>query len=193
MTNTIYRLLGIPYRSQEAQDAKRYGNDCGIACVAMIHEYRYPAITRISIDALAAMRPPAPFSKPHDLVVLGRQVGLNLVSTDASLKRFLGIQDIIREIDGGNPCILLVCYQQIPDRLNKKYRGGHYILAVGFDQKNEQLIVHDPDWYGQDTELGANRRYSFDVIRSAMSGCRVGDTTYFSIAQQGVIDRTGQG
>lgn len=175
-------LLDVPYRSQEAQDAKKYGNDCGLACVAMIKQYRTGI--NMSIDQLAAIRPPAPFSKTTDLVAVGRKIGLRMETTDGSIGRVLSIGRIKAEIQLGNPCILLVCYERIPDRLNRKYRGGHYILAVGFD--DEQIIVHDPDWWGPLENEGAFRRYHESVITDAMRGC----PGYFSISQQGVFDWT---
>lgn len=53
---------------------------------------------------------------------------------DYSLKHDSSIEDIISSIDNENLAILLI----------QEWKSGHYVVATGYDDKNEKIFYYDP-------------------------------------------------
>jgi len=140
-------MLNIPYRSQEAPDARRYRNDCGPACVGMLLDWQAQVkgltTPRIATDQLSSETSLASSDsglRTAQLVTLALAHGLklNLVTT-------ANIQNIVDEINAGRPVLCLISYGPLTGRENQFDSGGHFLLAVGYDGNN--IYVNDPDWY----------------------------------------------
>jgi hypothetical protein len=75
------------------------------------------------------------------------------------------------KIAAGNPVIVLVHYGDIP-RWNDSFTGGHFMVVKGFTA-DENVIVHDPDYWGEANNTtcyrcqGANRVLPIWVFETA--------------------------
>lgn len=147
-------MLNVPYHSQEDPDARWAAGDCGPACVRMLIGWNalrqgQPNLP-LSVDEVSQWTGmgPARFSFPAQLVRVAGRYGLKLVeSRDATLKR------VLAEVGAGRPVISLVRYGSISNRQNLGFRGGHFIVVVGYD--DQYIYANDSDWWGDLRAQGA--------------------------------------
>jgi hypothetical protein len=140
-------LIAVPYRTQEGPDARRYRNDCGPACVAMLLDWQHkvkglPPV-QITIDQLSSETPLASHDTgltSQQLVRLAAAHGLTLqLHNDATLP------NILAEVAAGRPVLSLIAYAPLLDRENKADTGGHFLVVTGYD--GSSVYVNDPDWW----------------------------------------------
>jgi len=150
----------VPYRSQWDSDAKQFNSDCGPACIAMLLSHR--GIHR-SVDYLSAacgLGESKRYTTAPDLAFVS-----GLCGSELSVKAGLSAHEWVAE----SPAIALVHYGTLPDRLDKNYTGGHWVVVVGGDDKFVEL--HDPDWWGERRDEGTGRRVSIEVFDNALRDC----------------------
>lgn len=189
-------LSDAPYFSQEDSfergdptDADGYGGDCGPATFANALALRRQqaglvpvlpmTINDLSRDVLTSF---SDFSITADLWNLGRRYGLDLQFTSST--RNLTLPVLREEIDGGNPVICLILYQHLKLRMNQAFTGGHFVLAVGYDDAH--ILIHDPDWWGSRRGQGAFWPVPNNEFDLALNP---GENDYFSVMRQGLFVR----
>lgn len=166
------KLLPVPYYSQEASDARAYANDCGPACVHMLLDWQ---AAKVNLPQLIVTTN----QLSSETTLNGNDVGLGnaaLVTLAAkhslALKVASGVNQafIQDQIDAGLPVICLISYAPIQDRENQADRGGHFVVAVGYDVNN--IYINDPDWWasGRYTpEMGHNFRVPWEQFNAALA------------------------
>ncbi len=155
-------VLQVPWVSQLGPGAGYAPGDCGPACCAMwLHYY---GLTNLTVDDCSKRINLAPgyrYTMPAHLMNIMRAYGYETIWRDG-----LALSHLIKEIEDGDPCILLVEYDQLPTafRYDKGYQYGHWILIVGYD-KAGGIIYHDP--YFPSTAGGAFIRILDDALLHA--------------------------
>lgn len=146
--------LDIGYRSQLTN---RISNDCGAAVVAALGDTSIEA----ALDGSGQER-----GKPLHFKHMYQ--ALRSLSISYDYHRMWSIYDIVEAIRAGKPSILLVGYRHVSleMRHDKQFDGSHFVVAVGYDEENKLIFVHDPLWPG---EAGAYRPWPEDVVIKAMS------------------------
>lgn len=185
------KVLDVPYYSQEDPGARWGNNDCGIACVYMVIQYHYTVVlgqnpASTGIDALARRILPSPtaFAKTIHLVNAGALYKVDLDSTDYRFTdQRLTVPRMIEEINAGRPSISLIGYGDVPHRQNQKYRGGHYVTVVGYDDEAQMIVVNDPDFFGDRRIEGWRFKIPYDVMDKAIAP----HPPWFSFGSQGVF------
>jgi hypothetical protein len=154
-------LLEVPYHSQEDGNARWASADGGPICVRMLIGWNAlrlkqpdPRLTMDEINKAAAIGQTR-FSTPLQLVAVADQYGLKLEHRqDATLTK------ILAELDAGRPLISLLRYGNLTGRQNLRFRGGHYVVVIGYNDR--EIILNDPDWCGERRSEGAG----FRVLRA---------------------------
>lgn len=77
--------------------------------------------------------------------------------------------DLTAELAQKHPVLLLVRYRALPDHVQSKYWGDHYIVALGFDRQGN-MIYSDPAIHGD----GSNRTLSPTELANAWGRTSVG-------------------
>ena len=140
-------MIDVPYRSQESQDARRYRNDCGPACVAMLIDWQRKVKglppQPISINQLASETSLATRDTglpTSALVPLAAKHGVTLrLSNNAT------VQNQLAEVAAGRPVLAMIAYGPLTGRENKADTGLHFVIVTGYDANN--VYVNDPDWW----------------------------------------------
>lgn len=179
-------LIDVPYYSQEDKEAQWAGNDCGIACVYMLVAFHRQEPPDFTIDWLAKKVLPRPsaFAYTSHLVRAGALAGVEMMSSDFRDPALqLNPSNIKNEIDKGRPVIQLIGYGHLTQRLNQKFKGGHYVVVVGYNEFG--YFINDPDWYGPRRLEGK----SWFVPRIEFEQAILAQPGWFSIPYQGVFYR----
>ena len=156
------RMVDVPYISQWDAIAQKFKSDCGPACVAMLLAAKG---VWVSVDDLAVecgMGPGKPYTLARDLAKCASKHGLKLEPVSGWT---------ISQFAEHVPCIALVHYGSIPDRLDRNYTAGHWVVIVGISEVD--VIFHDPDYHDASRDRGANRRIPRSVFEQAMQDCRL--------------------
>ena len=141
--------LLVPWASQLGPSADYAPGDCGPACTTMwLHHLGHTDLTVNDCSQETGLAPGYNYTMPAHLMNIMRHWGYETFWRDG-----LVLDDIVAEIDRGNPLILLVEYDQLPRtlRYDLSYQYGHWILVVGYTRTH--TIYHDP--YFPSTALGA--------------------------------------
>jgi LysM repeat protein len=158
-------LLDVPYHSQEDADAKWAAADCGPACVRMLIGWNAlrqgQPDPNLSIDEVAKATGMGRnrFSFPRQLVAVGEKYGLKL-----EYRRDAKLAAVLAELDAGRPVISLIRYANLKGRQNQRFRGGHFVVVAGYNDR--EIVLNDPDWWGNNRNGGAG----FRVPRAEFEG-----------------------
>jgi hypothetical protein len=156
----------IGYRSQWDDDAKKFSSDCGPACVAMLLAARSIQVRIDDLSLECGMGVDKKYTTALDLARGAAKHGIKLEPVSGwTIKTFA--EHV--------PCIALVHYGSIPDRLDQKYTGGHWLVIVLVT--SESVIVHDPDYWGSERDQGAGRIIPLSIFEQAMLDCRLDKNT----------------
>lgn len=155
------QMLNIPFVSRYTAEGARL--DCGACCVAMLLEaMAQPA----SPSELAAGKYGCQLS-PTALVRGAQAGGLTMFKDKDRM-----FDDLRRLIDDGQPPIVLLKYGAIPDRLERRCTGRHYVVVVGYDDAAGHVFINDPHYLeaGEDGAGGYRRAYSYETFLEAWAG-----------------------
>lgn len=150
----------VPYHSQWEKDALRFSGDCGPACLAMLIEWRTGELA--SVDQLSvecSMTPSRNTTTAADLLRVSHAHGLTLIQRSVA-----GVDAITF------PSIVLVHYGDL-QRMDVAYTGGHWVVLLSVE--NGKVFYHDPDWWGNQIDQGANRQTTIRVFDQAMYNCKI--------------------
>ena len=158
-------LIDVPYRSQWANGAKKYVNDCGPDCVGMLLDKYLPG-NGISTDQLASETSLAQRDTglpTADLVNLATRHGLKLI-----LRNDATWNQVKAQLDAGLPVIALIVYGPLLQRWDQHdVTGLHFVLVVGYSAKS--VWLSDPDWLDSS---GHNWRVPLDQWNKAVAQCQ---------------------
>lgn len=156
----------IPYKSQEDSDARMYPGDCGAACVAMILAGFGKNVSTNSLFQSTGVAPNEYLSRSN-LITAAQPHGI-------TLQRFngWGFNNIIQSIDTGHPLIALVNYGAWSDPnsgvpTQSSFKGPHFVVVLGYDNNN--VIIHDPLYWGSRRNEGDKKIMSFPQLNLAWS------------------------
>ncbi len=167
-------ILDIPYHSQEDFDAKRFGNDCGAACAAMILEWGGKG--RQSVNDLAALTPLTVKDDGLMPTVVARLLTTHGMPAEYRYSQTADM--ILADIEKRQkPVIALIRYGDIAERQNKgDVEGGHYVLVVGSDEQN--VYLNDPDFWGAQLSKGKGLAVSRQEFKNAVAKAHVSAPGY---------------
>ena len=153
-------MPAVPYRSQWDADAAYIRSDCGPATVAMLLDFRGKHVAIDDISKACGLGPSKSYSTAVNLTVAAEKFGLALTPVSGwALEQFAA----------RCPCIVLIHYGTITDRLDQKFDDGHWVVLLGVH--DNQAIYHDPDWWPPRRNEGAARRIDTVHFAFAMHEC----------------------
>lgn len=182
------KILNVPYKSQlDPADANLAYADCGPCCLAMILAGVGKTVSTNAVARAAGMVQGDKTGRLlSQLVSAAQRFGLAMASRQASL------DDLKRLIDSGQPPVALVKYENLPERYDSHYKGGHYVLVVGYDEQN--ILINDP-YYPAGSTAGYQKAYPYQGWLAAWKADGATDQTYqcklVYPTQQGLIGGTG--
>ncbi len=146
-------LENVPWFSQLGARAVYGVGDCGPACLASLLNWRGIAVDVDTVSRATGKPQGFTLTGAIDLMDTSKKLGLPLY-----WRAGLVVDDLTREIDRGNPCIVLVYYPNLPEKLDLTYQECHWIVIKGYDRESGELIYHDP--YYRTAVSGADKRIS---------------------------------
>jgi hypothetical protein len=161
--STLTADLPVPYRSQHDDDSGTYKSvNCGPASLAMVLEYYG------TYDTIANIRS---HCKSGGGAVSYSEMIQGTAYYGFDSNQFTGwqISDLRNQIDNGRPVIVVVHYGDLP-RLDT-YTGAHWMVVKGFSTDGNSIILHDPDYWDEYRDQGANRVFSIDTFDTAWNDC----------------------
>lgn len=162
------KILNVPYKSQNDADANLKHTDCGPCCIAMILGAMGQTVTTNAVTAASGMQGDNGLMQSQ-VVNAAKAFGLNM---DWQAGYTL---DILKTfIDNGQPPIALIKYGNIPDRVDRNFAGGHYVVVVGYDDATHRVFINDPDYY-PGTNGGFQKAYDYETWKSAWGGFAAGE------------------
>jgi ABC-type bacteriocin/lantibiotic exporter with double-glycine peptidase domain len=153
-------LLNVPYGSQWATTAQRSVGDCGIACLSMVAASRGIDFTVDEILTLAELPGGRSTYSMWELKKAAQAIGVTL-----TIKVPAYWADIKSEIKAGKPVIVLHRYGELEGNQDT-FTGAHFSVVVGFD--GTDVIVNDPNFWGDHMEEGRARRIPLDDFERAI-------------------------
>src|SRR5512135_26498 len=161
------RLLQVPYKSQNDADATLKRSDCGPACVAMILNALGQTVTTNQVTKASGMQGDQGL-RINQLISAAKVFQLDLTSRSGQT-----LDELKALIDNGQPPIALIKYGLIPDRLDRNYSAGHFVVVVGYDDATQRIFVNDPDY--PPGARGYQRPYAFNIFSGAWGGFVAGE------------------
>ena len=150
-------VITVPYHSQWEPHAAITSADCGETCALMIAQAYGKALTETVDDFVIDGHNQAGWTLASDLVKLLQMHDLNTQSSAINH-------------DPPIPSICLVTYGFFTSRYDKGFTGYHWMVFLG--KTDSEVIVHDPDWYGNG---GENKHYPLTEWNQAYTGiCVIG-------------------
>lgn len=158
--------IDIGYKSQLSQGAMKFKNDCGAASCGMIVDKVKKIST--SIDELYLQAKPNGIDS--GLSIYDMQLLLRKYDINSAIKWTHSIDDIISNIDTGNPVIAVIRYQYFRQfgycEKGITFDGNHILLVKGYNKDQQVLIINDPLYYDMH---GEGIRVPFNVFVKALS------------------------
>jgi uncharacterized protein YgiM (DUF1202 family) len=181
------KILNVPYKSQNDADANLKHTDCGPCCIAMILGAAGQTVTTNAIVAASGMSGDNGLMQSQ-VVNAAKAFGLTM-----AWQAGYTLDDLKKFIDNGQPPIALIKYANLPDRLDRNSTGGHYVVAIGYDDATQRVFINDPDYF-PGTAGGYQKAYAYTTWLSAWGGFAAGENTNFClIAPQLSTPVPGQG
>ncbi|MBP7686881.1 MAG: C39 family peptidase [Thermoflexales bacterium] len=168
------KILNVPYKCQNDADASLKRTDCGPACIAMILGGMGQTVTTNAVVAASGQSGDNGLMQSQ-VVNAAKAFGL-----DMTWQAGYTLDDVKRFIDNGQPPIALVKYANLPDRVDIRSTGGHYVLIVGYDDATNRVFINDPDYY-PGTNGGFQKAYAYDTWLSAWGGFAVNENLNFCL------------
>ncbi|HZY42786.1 MAG TPA: C39 family peptidase, partial [Anaerolineae bacterium] len=168
------KILNVPYKCQNDADANLKRTDCGPACIAMILGGLGQTVTTNAVVAASGIQGDSGLMQSQ-VVNVAKAFGL-----DMAWQAGYTLDDVKRFIDNGQPPIALIKYANIPDRVDTRSMGGHYVVVIGYDDATNRVFINDPDYY-PGTNGGFQKAYSSDTWVSAWGGFAVGENVNFCL------------
>lgn len=168
------KILNVPYKCQNDSDANLKRTDCGPACIAMILGGMGQTVTTNAVVAASGMTGDNGLMQSQ-VVNAAKAFGLEMMWQAAYT-----LDDLKRFIDNGQPPIALIKYANIPDRVDVRSMGGHYVVVVGYDDATQRVFINDPDYF-PGTNGGFQKAYDFSTWLSAWGGFAAGENLNFCL------------
>jgi hypothetical protein len=155
------QMLNVPFVSRYTAEGARL--DCGACCVAMLLE----AMAQPAAPAELAAGKSGCYLSPTALIRGAGTGGLTMFKDKDRM-----FDDLRRLIDDGQPPIVVLKYGAMPDRLEQRCTGRHYVMVVGYDDAAGQVFINDPHYpeAGEDGAGGYRRAYSYETFLAAWAG-----------------------
>lgn len=160
------QMLNVPFVSRYGADGARL--DCGACCAAMLLEaMAQPASPEEIASAAEAGRAAGKTGcrlSPTALMRGAAAGGLTMFRTKGR-----ALDDLKRLIDDGQAPIVRLKYGAIPDRLERRLTGAHYVVVVGYDEEVGLIFVNDPHYPEADEadNGGYRRAYAYQIFLDA--------------------------
>lgn len=150
--------LEVAFKSQWDQDAGRSNNDCGPASIAMILNFYGEKLTTDAVHVLT-------------------EAGSGLIGFNHLLKAIsaLGYKgerlarqspSVIKSyLDMNIPVIVLVKYGSLESVQDKKFKGGHFFVVVGY--RDDGYFVNDPNFKDDLRSHGDHHFYTKEEFERA--------------------------
>ncbi|HEY4722659.1 MAG TPA: C39 family peptidase [Anaerolineae bacterium] len=168
------KILNVPYKCQNDADANLKHTDCGPCCIAMILGSLGQTMTTNAIVAAAGMTGDSGLSQSQ-VASAASAFGLSMTWQAAYT-----LDDLKKVIDNGQPPIALIKYANIPDRVDQRSTGGHFVVVVGYDDASGRVFINDPDYF-PGTAGGYQKPYSYQTWLSAWGGFAAGENLNFCL------------
>ena len=168
------KILNVPYKCQNDADANLKRTDCGPACIAMILGGLGQTVTTNAVVAASGMQGDSGLMQSQ-VVNAAKAFNLNM-----TWQAGYALDDLKRFVDNGQPPIALIKYANIPDRVDTRSTGGHYVVVIGYDEATQRVFINDPDYF-PGTNGGFQKAYDFTTWLSAWGGFGVGENLNFCL------------
>lgn len=168
------KILNVPYKCQNDADANLKRTDCGAACIAMILGGLGQTVTTNAVVTASGQSGDNGLMQSQ-VVNAAKAFGLNM-----TWQAGYTLDDVRRFIDNGQPPIALIKYANIPDRVDTRSTGGHYVVVIGYDDATNRVFINDPDYF-PGTNGGFQKAYSNETWLSAWGGFAVGENLNFCL------------
>lgn len=168
------KILNVPYKCQNDADANLKRTDCGPACIAMILGAQGQTVTTNAVVAASGV--------DTDNGLMQSQVinAARAFKLEMEWQAGYTLADLKRFIDEGRPAIALIKYANIPDRVDTRSTGGHYVLVIGYDDATQRVFLHDPDYF-PGTNGGFQKAYDYSTFLGAWGGFAIGENLNFCL------------
>ena len=181
------KILNVPYKCQNDPDANLKRTDCGPCCIAMILGGIGHQLTTNAVVAAANQQGDNGLMQSQ-VINAARAFGLAM-----DWSQGFTLDGLKQLIDNGQPPIALVKYANLPERVDVRSTGGHYVVVVGYDDATQRIFINDPDYF-PGTSGGYQKAYSYQTWLSAWGGFAAGENSNFSLiypTKQGLIGGEG--
>jgi len=158
------QILNVPFVSRYTEDGVWL--DCGACCVAMLLGAMAQPTSPQKLAAGKSGRQSARPLSPVALVRAAQAGGLTMFKAKGRM-----FDDLRRLIDDGQPPIVILKYGAIPDRLEQRCTGRHFVVMVGYDDTAGLVFVNDPHYpeAGEGGTGGYRRAYPYETFLEAWS------------------------
>jgi hypothetical protein len=168
------KILNVPYKCQNDADSDLKRTDCGPCCIAMILGGLGQIVTTNAVVAASGMSGDNGLMQSQ-VVNAAKAFGL-----DMAWQAGYTLDDLKRCIDNGQPPIALIKYANIPDRVDVRSTGGHYVVVVGYDNATGRVFINDPDYF-PGTNGGFQKAYNDATWLAAWGGFAVNENVNFCL------------
>lgn len=173
---TPFKRLPVPWIAQNDPMSTTddfTNSDCGPACVAMILRWLSHNVTVDDVSKATGLPAGFKYTTATNLIKAATSFGLSLVHQFGEASDPIGplsLALIRSEIDRGYPVIALVNYPSLPIRSDMSFKGGHFIVIIGYDPDGGDLFYNDPYWRDN---TGAGIRITGLALSSALANCSI--------------------